>query len=469
MRGPQRLSTYIASTATTALVAVLWAVPRVELVPALTLFCTVFITERYASLLREKVMASLTNVVALVAIVLGGPEMAVVAALGALPALMGRASDAIWVKRLAFNSAQLVVSAAAGGVTYVAITSSLGGVFPDWRTLLAISAAAAAYSIVNHALVAGVVALSSADGFLDTFRTIGPSLALQIPYVGIAVLAVVVIERASWWALLLMAVPALIARHGLLAFQELDQAYERLVRSLVTTIEIKDLYTRGHSERVSQLSVLVAEELGVGYEERRVTKYAALLHDVGKIGVPLCIINKPGPLDDDEFARMQEHPTIGVDILHDIDFLQPEIDIVRYHHERLDGRGYPHGVDQEDLSRLVRIVTAVDAFDAMTSTRSYRKALGIEDAIAELERCSGTQFDAEVAAAVARCVRRVGWQPTSEFASEEALGGARIPHAPAGELRRSRGVPAPAPMEEPHRRDGSTAQAGWPSSAERDR
>ncbi|MFU8840325.1 MAG: HD-GYP domain-containing protein [Nitriliruptoraceae bacterium] len=298
---------------------------------------------------------------------------------------------------------------------------------------------------MNHALVAGVVALTSLDSFFDIFRTIGPSLAMQIPYVGIAVLTVVVIERASWWALLLMAVPALIARYGLLAFQALDEDYDRMVRSFVKAIEIKDLYTRGHSERVSELSVRVAEELGVGYEARRITKYAALLHDVGKIGVPLCIINKPGPLDDDEFAKMQEHPTIGVNILHDIAFLEPAIDIVRYHHERLDGRGYPHGVDAEHLSRLVRIVTAVDAFDAMTSTRSYRRALDVETAIEELERCSGPQFDAEVVAALASCVRRLGWEPTVEFASEHELHGVSIPNASVGELRRSRGaMPGPA-------------------------
>ena len=470
MTGPQRLNTYIASASLLAGVAVLWALPRIEPLPAVIMTAAVFVAERFASLLRDKVMASLTNVVLLVAIVIGGPELAIVGALGALPAFARRASSAGRLKNMAFNSAQFVISAAAAGACYLAIVALLGGVFPDWRTLFAISLAAVVYSVTNYSLVAGVVSLASSDAFLDTFRSVGPALALQIPYVGIAVLTVVVIERASWWALLLMAVPALIARHGLLAFQELDEAYERLVRSLVKAIEIKDLYTRGHSERVSELSVLVAEELGVGYEERRITKYAALLHDVGKVGVPLCIINKPGPLDDEEFARMQEHPTIGVDILHDIDFLEPEIDIVRYHHERLDGRGYPHGVDGQHLSRLVRIVTAVDAFDAMTSTRSYRRALGIEDAIAELERCSGTQFDGEVVAALTRTVRRVGWQPTADFASESALGGAQIPDAPVGELRRSRGVVSDGPGGPQQRpRDGSSTDDGSSTHAGRGR
>ncbi len=439
MTGQVRLNVFIASTAGAALAAVVWAIPRVEPIPALIVTLVIFVAERFASEVREKVLVSLSSIMTLVAVMIGGPELGLVAALGAVPAFAMRPT-ANRLLHLLFNSGQFIVSAAAGGTAYATIDVWLGGTVGDWRGLLAVTSAAAAMCVANHALVAGVVALSTQDSFLDTFRTIGPSLAMQIPYVGIAVLTVVVLERASWWALLLMAVPALIARYGLLAFQELDRSYDRLVRSFVKAIEIKDLYTQGHSLRVSQLSVHVADELGIGYEERRVTKYAALLHDVGKIGVRLCVINKPGPLDDDEFAEMQRHPTIGASILHDIDFLEPAIDIVRYHHERLDGGGYPHGVGADQLPRIVRIVTAVDAFDAMTSTRSYRRALAVEEAVAELRRCTGGQFDAEVVEALARCVERVGWEPTKEFASEAELRGAEIPDAGVGELRRSQGV-----------------------------
>jgi putative nucleotidyltransferase with HDIG domain len=231
----------------------------------------------------------------------------------------------------------------------------------------------------------------------------------------------------SPWALILMAVPAAIARYALLSFQRVDEAYDRLVRGFVKAIEVKDLYTRGHSERVSMLSVAVASELGVPYDERRLTRYAALLHDVGKIGVPLCIINKPGPLDDEEFDHIKQHPTIGAEILRDIDFLAPAIDIVRYHHERLDGQGYPHGVDGDELSQIVRIVTAVDAFDAMTSTRSYRVAFDVEEAIEELRRCAGRQFDPDVVEALARTIAKIGWEPTVDFASEAELHGQDIP------------------------------------------
>jgi putative nucleotidyltransferase with HDIG domain len=326
-----------------------------------------------------------------------------------------------------------VLAAAAAGLCYAAINNVTAAQFPEWATLVAVVVAAVVYSAVNHFLVAAVVAASTSDRVLPTFLTIGPSLVMQVPYVGIAVLAAVILQRASIWALVLMAVPALIARFGLLAFQRLDESYDSMVRSFVNAIEIKDLYTRGHSERVAQLSVLVAEELGISYEERRLTRYAALLHDVGKIGVPLCIINKPGPLDDAEFEEIKKHPTIGADILHDIDFLAPAIDIVRYHHERLDGKGYPYGVSDAQLSDIVRIVTAVDAFDAMTSTRSYRRALTVEAALAELRRCAGRQFDPRMVEALAVVVVRVGWEPTIEFASDSELHGHEIPVGTAQE------------------------------------
>ena len=433
MAGQRRVNAYVASTVFFALAALAWAIPQVTPGQAVIVLLAVLVAELFASTFREEVTASLSSIVALVAIILAGPALAIVGALGAFPVFLLKATDRRLL-RASFNSGQYALSAGAGGLCFVLITSVSNSVFPGIISLLAVLAGAVTHCVVNHALVAGIIAVSTTDRFRDTFHTIGPSLAMQVPYAGIAVLTVVVVERASWWALALMAVPALTARYGLLAFHELDKATDTLVRSFVKAIEIKDLYTRGHSERVSALSVHVAEELGISYEQRRLTRYAALLHDVGKIGVPLCIINKPGPLDDDEFAQMKLHPTIGAEILRDIDFLEPAIDIVRYHHERLDGRGYPHGVGGDELTTVVRIVTAVDAFDAMTSTRSYRRALDVEAAVAELRRCAGTQFDSDIVEALARCVERLAWQPTVEFASEAELRGVEVPHMGPGAL-----------------------------------
>jgi putative nucleotidyltransferase with HDIG domain len=437
LSGQRSLIAYVACTVLAALVATAWAVPLVEAGAALGVAAAVFTSEAFASRFREDVDASLTNIVMLVAIMVGGPELAIVGALGCLPVFVVRVHHMRAI-RIPFNVAQFAVTAGLTGLVFALIRDVLSAGFMQWSYLLAVVAAALTHSILNHALVAGAVALSTGERFFSIFRSIGASLAMQVPYVGIAVLAAVILLRASPWALLLMAVPTLIARYGLLAFQRLDESYDRLVRSFVKAIEIKDLYTRGHSERVAALSVRVAEELGVPYEERRLTRYAALLHDVGKIGVPLCIINKPGPLDDDEFEAIKGHPSIGADILYDIDFLTPAIDIVRYHHERLDGQGYPHGVGADELSDIVRIVTAVDAFDAMTSTRSYRRALTVDVALAELRRCAGSQFDPRMVEALTRVVDRIGWMPTVDFASQKHLKGEPIPLGTAEERLRQR-------------------------------
>jgi putative nucleotidyltransferase with HDIG domain len=423
---PRVLAGWILVIATCGLAATVWALPRVHMGVGLIAVLAVLLVEWFPSKIRKDVEASLTNVVVLIAVIYGGAPLAIVAAWGTLLPFSWRAAPPR-VLRVAFNVGQFAVSGALAGWVYEGLLALFDVAFPHGWSLLAIAVAAIAFTLSNRVMVGGAVALSTREPLHSAFRSLGPATLLEIPYVGIAVLGAVVLMFASPWALLLMALPALVARHALLSFQRLDEAYDRLVRSFVKAIEVKDLYTRGHSERVSQLSVEVAEELGVAYEERRLTRYAALLHDVGKIGVPLCVINKPGPLDDAEFEQIKQHPTIGAEILGDIDFLAPAIDIVRLHHERLDGCGYPHGIGGDDLSLIVRIVTAVDAFDAMTSTRSYRRAFSVREAVEELRRCAGRQFDPTVVEALDRTVQRIGWTPTIDFASESELQGREIP------------------------------------------
>ena len=436
LSAPRPLTGWTVATAVLGVAATVWAVPQVALVAALWALLAVLVVESFPTVVRANVYVSLTNIVVLGAVLVGGAPLAVVAVWGTLLPLAYRATPPRLL-RVGFNVGQYAVSALLAGLTYELIAGYLGVAFPQGLSLLAITAAAVVFTLTSGTLVGGVVALSNREPLRSALGSLGPATLLEIPYVGIAVLGVVVLQFASPWALVLMAVPALVARYALMAFQRLDEAYDRLVRGFVKAIEVKDLYTRGHSERVAELSVEVAEELGIPYDERRLTRYAALLHDVGKIGVPLCVINKPGPLDDEEFDLIKQHPTIGAEILRDIDFLSPAIDIVRFHHERLDGKGYPHGIAEDELTLIVRIVTAVDAFDAMTSTRSYRRAFSVAEALAELRRCAGRQFDPEVVGALATTVERLGWTPTEEFASASELHGENIPDGALAERQPS--------------------------------
>ncbi|RMG58223.1 MAG: response regulator [Deltaproteobacteria bacterium] len=176
----------------------------------------------------------------------------------------------------------------------------------------------------------------------------------------------------------------------------INEFYLRSVQSLVKALEAKDEYTRGHSERVTFYSVEISKRLGGAVDVERV-RTAGVLHDLGKIGVPESILNKPSRLTDDEFEVVKKHPLLGVKILEPIEFLRGVFPIILHHHERFDGRGYPSGLKGEKIPLEARVIAVADTFDAMTSTRAYRKALSAEEAIAEIKRCSGTQFDPDIA------------------------------------------------------------------------
>jgi putative nucleotidyltransferase with HDIG domain len=170
-------------------------------------------------------------------------------------------------------------------------------------------------------------------------------------------------------------------------------------------VEADDAYTGSHSRGVVELSLAVADRLGLEPGQRRNVEFAALLHDVGKIAVPKEIINKPGPLDAAEWEVMRQHTIEGERMLNRVGGVLAAVGrIVRSSHEHYDGSGYPDGLAGEEIPIEARVVTCCDAFSAMTTTRSYRKAMPLEAALAELHKCAGTQFDPQVAAALAAIV-----------------------------------------------------------------
>lgn len=185
----------------------------------------------------------------------------------------------------------------------------------------------------------------------------------------------------------------------------LSEAYQGTALLLGDVVEADDAYTGSHSRGVVELSLAVSDRLGLGFEQRRNVEFAALLHDVGKIAVPNEIINKKGPLDDAEWEIMRQHTIEGERMLKRIGGVLAEVGrIVRASHEDFDGSGYPDGLAGEEIPIETRIVTCCDAFSAMTTTRSYRKAMDTEAALAELRRCAGTQFDPDVVAVLLELV-----------------------------------------------------------------
>jgi HD-GYP domain-containing protein (c-di-GMP phosphodiesterase class II) len=169
-------------------------------------------------------------------------------------------------------------------------------------------------------------------------------------------------------------------------------AYKSTIKALAATIDAKDPYTSGHSQRVTEYATMAATSLSLPQEEIEVIEYAGILHDIGKIGVSDSILNKPGSLTVDEWAIIRRHPLIGSNMLRDIPYLDKARNLILHHHERYDGKGYPHGLKGEDIPLGARLIAVADAFDTMTTDRSYRNALSKEYAISELYKCTGTQF-----------------------------------------------------------------------------
>lgn len=170
------------------------------------------------------------------------------------------------------------------------------------------------------------------------------------------------------------------------------------ITTIANMIDARDSYTEGHSQRVADYSALIARGLGMSEEEIENVHTVALLHDIGKVGVADAILNKPGKLTDEEFALMKAHATIGSEIIKNVETIHDIYNGVRYHHERYDGRGYPEGLQGENIPYIARIIAVADAFDAMTSNRVYRKHLPMEKVLSELETGCGTQFDPEISA-----------------------------------------------------------------------
>ena len=180
-------------------------------------------------------------------------------------------------------------------------------------------------------------------------------------------------------------------------YDQLEKAYMESIQTLRYTVEAKDAYTRGHSDRVSEYSVLIGKRLGLQDSDIRLLQIGGLFHDIGKIGVPDSILLKEARLTDDEYSQIKNHPSIGAHILSNATIFADIIPIVKHHHEKFDGTGYPGRLKGEEIPYLARIAAIADTFDAMTSVRPYRKALPLDIVKEEFKKYSGTQFDPNIA------------------------------------------------------------------------
>jgi putative nucleotidyltransferase with HDIG domain len=183
------------------------------------------------------------------------------------------------------------------------------------------------------------------------------------------------------------------------AYEELETTYDLTLAALTSALDARDHETEGHSVRVSQLAKSVGEEMNLEAHQLKALERGALLHDIGKIGISDAILHKPDKLDEAEWTMMRLHPDIGARIVEDIPFLQDTLPVIRYHHERWDGSGYPIGLQGKDIPLVARIFAVTDAFDALTTERPYREKISAQEAISYLHEQAGMLFDPEVVSA----------------------------------------------------------------------
>jgi putative nucleotidyltransferase with HDIG domain len=331
-----------------------------------------------------------------------------------------------------FNGAMYAVAGYAAGTTFqalhgqfvpfcsisdflhgVPVSSAISNSFG--MALWPFAAAAIVHVLVNHGLLWGMLLL---DGHSRTAQpqarpTWGLPLLLASD-IGFAALGLVI---AALWAVFgafagaIVLVPLFVARWAMGQFADQQRAHAATLRALCQAVETKDFYTRGHSERVSRGAGMIAREIGMRTDRVEAVRFAGMLHDIGKLGVPTKVLQKEGRLTEEEYAAIQLHPMRGLEIVREIGFLNEALTGIMHHHERMDGRGYPMGFAGNEIPEFARIIAVADAFDSMTSTRAYRKATSIPEAIAELRKGAGAQFDPKLVEAFIAALDRDDWKP----------------------------------------------------------
>ncbi|MFJ8692277.1 HD-GYP domain-containing protein [Streptomyces roseolilacinus] len=296
--------------------------------------------------------------------------------------------------------------------------------------LLPAGAAVLVFCVVLTLLDGGILATAERVPPRDAWRgLLGRSLAAHAAH-GLVGLMTALLWRSpyGWPAALFALLPMYVTCWAHTQYHRERAAHQATIRALVQAVDLKDTYTRGHSERVGRASVMIGCELGMDEDRLEVLRFAGTLHDVGKIGVPTRVLRKDGPLTREERRIIELHPEYGHEMVRGIGFLGEARTAILHHHERLDGKGYPYGLQGAEIPELARVVAVADAFDAMTSTRSYSRARPVPTALAELARCAGTQFDPAMVDALTRALARHGWQ--TAVTSDEPLPPPAAPPAP---------------------------------------
>ncbi len=356
--------------------------------------------------LQEQAAISVSFAPLYAVILLSSPYLAALVAF--LAAFLGTLRSK-WYKSL-FNGAQYAIAAFLSGLVF----ERLGGYTFHWNEpsfYFAVGTSIGTFFLVNFLLVLGVVSLTSGVSLpLLWKRDINGILLQYFALFPFSLLLHFVYTYVGYVGIALFFLPLLVARYSFKLFVDTKRMHLELLRALTAAVDAKDPYTRGHSARVAELAKLIANRMRLSGKQKEIIEYAAILHDVGKIGITDAILGKPGRLSPDEYRVVKEHPLIGYRIVKDVDFLRHVAEVILAHHERCNGRGYPHGKRKEEIPLEARIVAVADVFDALTSERPYRRAYTVDEALSIMENEEEGHFDPEVLAVLKDIMRNGEWR-----------------------------------------------------------
>ena len=404
---PKQAQVYIVVVAVAALLAVLGYLPQLMMQPA-----------QWPVILLFAGLICLSDLFPIVMPFPGDAEMTVSGALQAAVAILFGPAAAIWATFLGtlvaeailrrawykavFNVSQMVITFGAMAVLYRFLYDGSADLLNSSRNVLALVVLAAFYYVINTGMVSLIIAfanrISATYVWKVSYRDVAWNELTMIPLGAM----IVILWQSSPWAIALMALPLIVVRSSMLQSSALQLQTIETLLALADTIDQRDPTTYLHSQRVATFAEMIAKEMGLPQDQIELISMSARLHDVGKIGMSNALLYKPQQFSLEEWQEFRRHPVIGASMVENFPLFRKGRDLILHHHERWDGQGYPDRLVGEDTPLGARIIAAADALEAMTADRVYRRALTLDEAMQELRREKGKQFDPSVSDALLR-------------------------------------------------------------------
>lgn len=335
-------------------------------------------------------------------LVLGVPEAAWIASIGIMFRMINLHGKRFHIfnfpiYKTLFNGANILLSAGIAGLCYKVLGGVSGGIDLN-NLLLPLIACIVVYVLINETIMSWLMAAITGESFKRSWWSNLIFAARDCIFVApLGVLMAIAYMKYDLLGIFLFLGPLLLARYSYKLYIDMRRVYIDTVKSLSQAVEVKDPYTQGHSLRVSDYATALGMRVKLPRRKLENLKMAAILHDIGKIGIEESILNKSGALTAEEFDKIKQHPEDGAKIIQDIEFLKEAADIIMGHHEKMDGTGYPKGTKQSEIRIEAAILGIADVYDALTSDRPYRKAMTVDQALAIIEDGKGKHFNARLA------------------------------------------------------------------------